>query len=143
MVTMDTVFRGAKAGWTTSWMLLRIVLPVYAAVTLLGHTPVMEKISHLFAPVMGFSGLPGEAAIVFVTGAFVNIYMAVGIVMALDLTPWQITTLALMLNLSHELIVESAVLGKTGVAPVPIAVFRLCVAFVAGGCMHLLGMLVA
>jgi len=112
---------------------------VYAGVTVLGHTPVIGWVSELFAPVMRFTGLPGEAAIAFITGALISMYAAIGIIIALPLTPWQITTLALMLNLCHELFVETAVLKKIGVVVWPIVVIRLGSAFLVGGIMNIIG----
>lgn len=139
MITLETWKRGAFNGLKTSWMLLKIILPVFAAVTILGHTPVISWLSRLFTPIMNFVGLPGEAAIAFVTGAFVNIYVAIGITIALHLSPWEVTTLAIMLNLSHELFIESAVLKKTGIIVWPIAAMRLMNAFLAGVLMNLIG----
>jgi hypothetical protein len=139
MITLEAWKRGALNGLKTSLMLLKIIIPVFAAVTILGHTPVMAWLSKLFAPIMNFVGLPGEAAVAFVTGAFINIYVAIGITIALHLSPWELTTLALMLNLSHELFLESAVLKKTGITVWPIAVMRLMNAFLAGGVMNMVG----
>lgn len=139
MVTVNTWKRGASNGIKTSLMLLKIIIPVYAAVTIIAHTPLMEAISGFFAPLMNFTGLPGEAAIAFVTGAFINIYIAIGIIIALNLSPWELTTIAIMLNLSHELFVETAVIKKTGISIWPIVVLRLASAFLAGGMMNLTG----
>lgn len=139
MVTLGTWKKGALNGLKTSLMLLKIILPVFTAVTILGHTPVIAWLSKLFAPIMNFVGLPGEAALAFVTGAFVNIYIAIGITIALHLSPWEMTTLAIMLNLSHELFLESAILKKTGITVWPIAVMRLMNAFLAGALMNLIG----
>jgi Fe2+ transport system protein B len=139
MITLETCKRGALNGLKTSLMLLKIIIPVFAVVTILGHTAVMAWLSKLFAPIMNFVGLPGEAAVAFVTGAFINIYVAIGITIALHLSPWELTTLALMLNLSHELFLESAVLKKTGITVWPIAVMRLMNAFLVGGVMNMVG----
>jgi len=140
MITTKTWKNGSINGLKTSFMLLKIILPVYAAVTILGHTPAISWISRFFEPVMRITGLPGEAAIAFITGALVNIYAAVGIIIALDLTPWQITIIAVMLNISHELIVESAILKKIGVNFFPILVIRLACSFLIGGVLNLIGM---
>ncbi|MCF8069754.1 MAG: hypothetical protein K9L30_14335 [Desulfobacterales bacterium] len=142
MITRKTWKKGTLNGFKTSFMLLKIIVPVFAAVTILGHTPVIGYISGVFGPIMRFTGLPGEAAIAFVTGAVVNIYAAIGIIIALNLTPWQITTIAVMLNLSHELVVESAILKKTGIKVFPIIMIRLLSAFLVGGAMNAMGKLI-
>ncbi len=140
MITTQTWKKGSINGLKTSFMLLKIILPVYAAVTILSHTPVISWISRFFEPVMRITGLPGEVAIAFITGAVVNIYAAVGIIIALDLTTWQITTIAVMLNISHELIVESAILKKVGINIFPILMIRLGCSFLIGSLLNIIGM---
>ena len=141
MITVQTWKQGSINGLKTWLMLIKIILPVYVCVTLLGHTPVIAWISELFAPVMSFTGLPGEAAIAFITGALISMYAAIGIIVALPLTPWQLTTLALMLNLCHELFVETAVLKKTGIIVWPIVLIRIGGAVLIGGLMNIIGRL--
>lgn len=89
---------------------------------------------------MRITGLPGEAAIAFITGAVVNIFATIGIIIALDFTPWQITIIAVMLNISHELIVESAILKKTGITIFPILMIRLSCSFLIGSLLNVIGM---
>jgi Fe2+ transport system protein B len=139
-ITRQTWKRGVGEGLKTSWFILRIMIPVYALMTILGHTPVISWFSKAFEPLMKLVGLPGGAAIAFVTGALVNVYAAMGIILALDMAPWQITIMAVMLNLSHELPVESAVLKSAGVNPWPILLIRLIGAFVVAAFLHLLGL---
>ena len=139
MITVNTWKTGALNGIKTSLSLLKIIIPVYALVSILGHTPVIPWLSNIFSPLMNFTGLPGEAAIAFVTGAFVSMYAAIGIIAALDLTPFQITTLAIMLNFAHELIVETAVLKKAGIRIAPVVATRFISAFLVGGLMNLVG----
>lgn len=139
MITKETWSRGALNGITSSFALLKIILPVYAAVTILGHTPVIGWIARLCEPAMNLAGLPGETALAFVTGALISMYAAVGIIIALTLTPWQITTLAVMLTLCHELFVESAVMKKANVIVWPLVCLRLLSAGFAGGIMNLAG----
>lgn len=139
MITVQTWKRGAANGLKTWLMLMKVILPVYVCVTVLGHTPVIAWTSELFAPVMGLTGLPGEAAIAFLTGALINSYAAIGIIIALPLTPWQLTTLALMLNLCHELFVETAVLKKIGITVWPVVAVRIGGALLIGVLMNITG----
>ena len=139
MVTLDTWKRGSINGLRTSWMLLKIMVPVYAAVTLLGHTPVIGWTSRIFEPLMSLTGLPGEAAIAFATGSLINIYAAMGIILAMNLNWYQMTIMAVMLNFSHELIVEAAILKKTGITVWPIITLRVVGAFAVAMLMNALG----
>ena len=136
MITTDTWKNGLTNGLQTTWMLLKIIVPVYVVVTILSHTPVIPWLARMFSPVMALAGLPGETALAFVTGAFVSVYAAIGIIAALHLTPYQITTLSLMLNLCHEMLVETAILKKAGVRVWPLVAVRFGSAFLAGGLMH-------
>jgi spore maturation protein SpmB len=139
MITAQTWKQGSINGLKTWVMLMKIILPIYVCVALLGRTPAIAWVSKLFAPVMGLTGLPGEAAIAFITGALISMYAAIGIIIALPLTPWQLTTLALMLNLCHELFVETAVLKKIGIVVWPVVLIRIGGALLVGGLMNLAG----
>jgi hypothetical protein len=88
------------------------VAPVYAAVVVLKHTPVLPWIAAQMAPAMGAFGLPGQAALVLVLGATINLYAAVAACAGLALTAGQVTTLALMGGFAHNLFVEGAVLAR-------------------------------
>lgn len=92
--------------------LFLIVAPVYAAIILLSHTPVLPWIAAHMAPAMGAFGLPGAAALVLVLGATINIYAAIAACAGLALSPGHATTLALMLGFTHNLLVESALLFR-------------------------------
>jgi spore maturation protein SpmB len=139
MITTETWKNGLTNGLQTTWMLLKIIVPVYAVVTFLSHTAVIPWLANVFSPVMAFTGLPGETALAFVTGAFVSLYAAIGIIAALHLTPFQITTLAVMLNFCHDMPLETAILKKAGVRAWPLVAARFGSAFLVGGLMHQIG----
>ena len=139
MITKDTWRKGFADGLKTFLTLLKVILPVFAAVKVLEHTPVIKWISLAGDPLMRFVGLPGEAALAVVTGMLFNFYAALGIIMALGLSAWQITIMAVMLCCCHELVLESAVIKKTGISAWPILCIRLVTAFSAGALMKLVG----
>ncbi|SFQ94986.1 nucleoside recognition domain-containing protein [Desulfoscipio geothermicus] len=132
MITAATWKRGLQKGILTTWHLARVIVPVYLVVTLLKYTPVMGWIAGLFAPVMRFFGLPGEASLVLVLGKLLNIYAALGAISSLDLTGREITIIAAILLLSHSLPVESAVSGRTGVSGLLMTALRLIMGVLAG-----------
>ncbi|MEJ2168761.1 MAG: hypothetical protein P8X90_24870 [Desulfobacterales bacterium] len=142
MITRDTWRNGFVDGVKTFFSLLKVILPVFAAVKVLEHTPVIKWISLAGDPLMHFVGLPGEAALAVATGMLLNFYAALGIIIALGLSAWQITILGVMLSCCHELVLESAVVKKTGISAWPILSIRLVTAFVAGALMKLAGNLV-
>jgi spore maturation protein SpmB len=139
LITKDTWRKGFADGLKTFLTLLKVILPVFAAVKVLEHTPVIKWISLAGDPLMRFVGLPGEAALAVVTGMLLNFYAALAIIIALSLSAWQITIMAVMLCCCHELVLESAVIKKTGISAWPILCIRLVTAFSAGALMKLVG----
>ena len=119
--------------------LLKVALPVFAVIKVLEHTPVIGWISQAFDPLMRFVGLPGEAALAVVTGMLFNFYAALGIILALRLTAWQLTIIAVILSCCHELVLETAIIKKTGISAWPILSIRLFTAFAAGALLNLVG----
>ena len=142
LITKDTWKKGFADGLKTSVTLLKVILPVFALIKVLEHTPVIGWISQAFDPLMRFVGLPGEAALAVVTGMLFNFYAALGIIFALGLSAWQITIIAVILSCCHELVLETAIIKKTGISAWPIVGLRLFAAFTAGAVMNLVGNLV-
>jgi hypothetical protein len=139
VITTDTWKRGLTDGLKTAVTLLKVALPVFAVIKVLEHTPVIGWISQVFDPLMRFVGLPGEAALAVVTGMLFNFYAALGIILALGLSAWQITIMAVILSCCHELVLETAIIKKTGIAAWPILSIRLFTAFAAGALLNLVG----
>ena len=139
MITTNTWKTGLADGLKTAITLLKVVLPVFAVIKVLEHTPAIVWISKIFDPLMRFMGLPGEAALALVTGMLFNFYAALGIIIALGLSAWQITTMAVILSCCHELVLETAIIRKTGISAWPILGIRLFTAFAAGAVMNLVG----
>jgi hypothetical protein len=98
---------------TARW-LLSIMIPVSLGVTLLGYSGILAVISGFLNPFFHFLGLSGQSALVFLTGIFLNIYSAIAVMTSLPLTMREVTILALMCLISHNLIVEIIILKKTG-----------------------------
>ncbi len=98
----------------TGLWIIKITLPVSFGVLLLKLTGLLTVIAKLFAPLFALFGMPGEAALVFVTAALVNIYACIGVMETLGLSGHTVTILALMCLISHNLPVETAVQKKTG-----------------------------
>lgn len=120
--------RGLLAGLRTTGELARVIIPVYVAVRLLSLTPLIDWLSGQVAPIMAFMGLPEEVAIALVVGQVSNMYTPVAIVAALGLSPEEITVVGLALGISHNLLVEAAVIGKMGGSAAASVLLRLSLA---------------
>ena len=142
MITRDTWKRGSADGFKTALGLLKVILPVFTVIKVLEHTPAIVWISQVFDPFMRFVGLPGEAALAVVTGMLFNFYAALGIILALGLSAWQITIVAVILCCCHELVLETAIIKKTGISAWAILGIRFFTAISAGAVMNLVGNLV-
>ncbi len=129
---IDSVKTGLKKGIETTWMLTKIMVPVYMFVTILKYTPIIDWITVLFEPIMGIFGLPGEAAIVLVLCNLLNLYAAIGALGAIELSTMQITIIAMMLSFSHSLFVETAVIKKLGFKVSHTLIIRMGLAVVSG-----------
>ena len=142
MITSDTWKKGLGDGFSTSLSLLKVIIPVFAVIKVLEHTAIISWISQACDPLMDLLGLPGGAALAIVTGMLFNFYAAIGIILALNLTTWQITIMAVMLCCCHELVLETAIIKKTGMSAWPILIIRLVTALTAGMVMSLVGQMV-
>ncbi len=117
--------------WKTTRWLIKITIPVSLAVFLLDFTGILETISTYTAPVFQYAGLPGEAALVFITSIFTNIYSVIAIISMLGLPVREGIILATMCLISHGFIIESVVLRKTGSNLWRMLALRLIMSFVA------------
>lgn len=133
---LTAVRAGVQNGLRVGFELLKVIVPVALAVAVLEQTPALEALEALLAPVMGWVGLPAEAAVVLALGNLLNLYAAIGAMVALSFTPHETLALAVMLGFSHNLLVESAVVRKIGVSMTAMAVLRLGLAFAAAAVMQ-------
>lgn len=132
MVTFDTFKRGFNNGIKTLLVLMKILVPVYIGVQILSISGILNIIAGIFAPVMSIFGLPGETSLVIILGWFSGIYAALGAMAAIKLTSIQITTIALMLSIAHNLITEGAVVKKLGVSTFVSVSLRLLFSLIMG-----------
>ncbi|MBZ4663200.1 MAG: nucleoside recognition protein [Caloramator sp.] len=124
--------RGAKKGIETTFKIGKILVPIYFIVTFIKYTPIINYIAIIFKPIMHVVGLPGEAALPFVVGNAINLYAGIAAILALSLTPKEITIISVMLCFSHSLFLETALCKKIGVSATFMVVLRQILAFIAG-----------
>lgn len=129
---VEPVKKGLLKSLRLLWLLTKIVVPVSCLVTFLEYYGIMEKIAAFFAPVMTYAGLPGEAAVILSLGFFTSFYAALGVIVNTSLTTAQMTTIALMMGICHELPVETIVCTHTGLKIPVSALLRLTTALAAG-----------
>ena len=137
MLWKKAFFNGLKKGLKIYAVLVVIIVPLFLLVTFLKHTSFFSLLEGSLRPFMGFLGLSGKATIVVITGFFVSMYGAVGIIPALGLGWKEITILGVMITICHEVIVEGGILKKMGGSPIRITVLRFALALTAGFVLNL------
>lgn len=128
-LTKTTFTKGLLKGLDTTWSLAKIIFPITIIVGILKYTPIIEILTKVLAPLMGIFGLSGDSAIVFVLGNFLNLYAAIGAILAMEMTVKEVFILSVMLSFSHNIIIETAITTRIGVNPWLIAALRMGMAF--------------
>ena len=110
----DPIRHAIKPALKTALWFIGIMVPVSFVVTLLQYWGVLAHIAYLLEPVCRIFGLRGEAAVVMVTTATMNLYSSIAVIQSIPFTGREICIMALMGLLAHNLIVETLVQMKTG-----------------------------
>jgi hypothetical protein len=129
---VSSLKNGFLAGIFTSWVLLKVMIPTMAAVWVLRMIGVLDIVAVFTSPFMDIFHLPGEASLVLITGGLVNIYAAIAVAVNIPLTGQEMTVLAIMVLICHNLLVETAVQSRAGTPAVIMLCARLGGSFSAG-----------
>ena len=116
---------------TCLW-LVRITVLVTLGVLFLEYFNILPYISDFLSPVFNLMGLPGEAALAYVSGYFVNVYSAIAVMATLNLDVRTVTILAAMILASHNMITETAVQKKTGSSALRMVMIRTISSLIIG-----------
>jgi len=130
------VLAGTTNGLRTVLEMAVVMVPAYFVSLLFERLGLLEQLADVAGPVMQVIGLPGDAALPLVLGCLLNLYAAVGAMAAISLTADQITVLALVLLISHNLIVEGAVVQKAGMNGVVFSLLRFAAGIAAGAIVY-------
>ena len=120
-----------KPALSTIRFLLMIMLPVSFAILILKSTGLMHYVSRFMNPLMQFLGLPGEAALAYLSSVFLNIYSAIAVINTIALTNKQLVILGTMCLIAHNFFVECLVMKKTGSHLRKIVMLRIFVSIIA------------
>lgn len=122
---------------TSVWM-GKVTVIITFAMMLLKYFNILPVISDFISPVFKFFGLPGSAALAYLSGYFVNNYSAIAVISTLDLD-WRATTIiATMALCSHSMILETTVQRKTGASALRMVIVRTLTAIVLGLLLNLI-----
>ena len=139
---MEKIFECFKqavpASWKSTRWLLKLMIPISLAVTLMQHFGILAWIATWINPMFVHFGLPGESAVAFISGAAAGTYAGLAVMMSIPLTMKQASILALMIALCHALPMECAVNKKTGSSFWNMAVIRIVMALLCAFTLNLL-----
>ena len=137
-MVLKSVVKGFQNGLRVTYDIAKVIIPIYIILSFLEKMFILEKLAYVAQPVMGLMGLPGEASLAIVLGNFLNIYAAIGVIIALSLETKEITILALMLLFSHSLPVELGISKKTGSSILKVGSLRIVAALISGVLLNLI-----
>jgi hypothetical protein len=126
-----------KSGRMLVW-LLKIILPISLIVRFLDYFGVLAVLAGWLNPVFMHLGLPGSTAIVFITSVFLPLYAPLAIITSMSITLRELTILALMCQISHNLPVECAIQGKTGTSFWSMVGLRVVMSIIVGVILNLI-----
>lgn len=132
------VLRALKKSVHTSLWLLKIILPISLLVRFLDYYGMLAYMADFLDPVFVFMGLPGSTSIIFITSIFLPLYAPLAIITSMSITLRELTILALMCQISHNLPVESAIQAKTGTSFRAMTTLRIVASIVTGIVLNLI-----
>lgn len=139
---MRKIFQSIRStlpkGLKTSWWLIKITIPVSFGVLLLSYSGFLDKLAVYTGPLFNLIGLPGKAAIVLVTSIFTNIYSVVAVLTTLNMPVREGIIIGTMCLVSHNFIIETAVLSKTGSSAGRMILLRLIISLLIGWMLNLI-----
>lgn len=121
---------------TTLW-LLKLMIPISFAVTMLKHFGILQYLSLCLNPIFEHLGLPGSSAVVFLSGAAAGTYAGIAAMMSVQFTLRQATIIGIMIALCHALPMECSVNKKTGSSFWKMGAIRILMAFVCAFCLNI------
>lgn len=75
---LRAVSEAMRPAWRTAVWVIKMVVPITLAISILEHLGVIGRISEWIAPLFGLVGLPGDSGLVFLTAALSNNYACGG-----------------------------------------------------------------
>ncbi len=109
---------------STIWWILRITTLVSFVMFLLKYTGILNWISALVSPLFHHFGLPGDAAMAYVSGYFINVYSAIAVISTLEFSARELTILGTMVLAAHAMFIETALQHKTGSSSAYVFILR-------------------
>ena len=121
---------GIEKGWSGYIWLLEILVPISFLTVLLDYSGLIHQMDFLLSPVMKMIDMPAAAAIPLVVGLLTGIYGGIAAMTVLPFTVNQMTLIAIFLLISHNLVQEGIIQGRSGLSPLKATAIRLAASIV-------------
>jgi len=122
---------GLKKGLSGFLWIMKIILPVSLLVALVQWTGWFSYLDFLLKPVMALINLPPEAFLPIVAGLFTDVYGSIAAMATLPFSLEQMALIAIFSTISHSLIIEGIIQGKSGINITKITVIRITASVLA------------
>ncbi len=132
------VKQAVPRAFKTIWWIFKITATVSFIMFLLKYTGILAWIAAAVSPVFHIFGLPGDAALAYVSAYFINIYSGIAVISTLDMTVRQITILGTMNLAAHAMVAETAIQKKTGTPIKHMVIVRTLASITLGIVMNLI-----
>ncbi len=122
-----------------AWDLYKVMIPIIILVKILAELDLLRYLAWPLTPVMELVGLPAETGLVWATAMAVNLYSAMAVYATLGstLSVAQITVLATMMLVAHNLPLETRISQQCGVSAKSQLAIRIGCAILLGLILHL------
>ena len=121
---------GAKKGWLSFLWICRIVVPFSFLVMLLQWSGWLHHAEVVLQPLIGWLGLPSEAALPIISGMAINIYAAIATMSVIPFSTAQMTLIAVFVLIAHNLFMEGIIQHRSGINGIKITLIRIAAAVV-------------
>lgn len=134
----EQVIGAVKPSIKSATWILKLMIPIMLAVSLLDYYGVIAFISQYTTPLFNMIGLDGKAAFVFITSSLANIYSAIGVMALFDFSFREATIMASICLISHNLIIEGIIQSRSGVTVWGMTSLRIISALFCGYILNLI-----
>lgn len=126
--------------WDITWALFRVIIPVLLCIRVLENIGVIDWLAQVLSPLMTLVGLPGEAALAWLTTVATGIYGGMAVFFSAayvdDLSVAQVSVLGALMLMTHGLPVEGSIAKRVGLTWLMTLLLRVVGGFVYAMILH-------
>ncbi len=137
-IVKQQIIESIKPSAKSALWLLKMMLPIMLGVSMLDYFGFIEMISGYTTPLFNLLGLDGRAAFVYITSVLASIYSAIGVMTLFGFELREVTIMASMCLIAHNLIIEGAIQSRSGVSLWGVTLLRIGSSLLCGYLLNLI-----